>query len=72
MTLRGFTLLCEISTALNLQISPVDNTSQYKALKTEMSGRRIAQPAEPVNGLSFELEIFFTFHSILSIVFCHP
>ena len=50
MTLMGFTLLCELFPALNQKISPVDNTSQYKALKNEMRDRRITQPAEPING----------------------
>jgi hypothetical protein len=58
--------------ALNFKISPVDNISQYKALKNEMSARRITRPAEPISWLSFELEIFSPFHSILPIVFYHP
>jgi len=59
VALMGFTGPRLFFPVLKFKISPVDNISQYKALKNEMSARRITQPAEPISGLSFELEIFF-------------
>jgi len=72
VALMGFTGLGLFFPALNFKISPVDNISQYKALKNEMSVRRITQQLSPLADYHLNWNSFFPFHLILSIVFYHP
>jgi hypothetical protein len=58
VALMGFTGLCLFFPALNFKISPVDNISQYKALKNKMSVSRITQQLSPYVGCHLSWKSF--------------
>jgi hypothetical protein len=58
VTLMGFTGLCLFFPAPDFKISPVDNISQYKALKNDMRVRRITQQLSPQAGYHLSWKSF--------------